>query len=412
MIKLDVLFCGWGEQWQLGTLADNGSVLLFEYAPAALRRGLELSPRHLKLQAAAYGDFAPHQWRLPGLIADALPDGWGMLPLDRLFRKNGRAPTRLSPLERLAFIADRAMGALVFAPADALAQPSAELDLRALGHAAQAIGYGKDRDSELLQQLALLGGASHGARPRLQLQFDPASGQLGALPGDAGTPWLFKLPAHGEHKEVCAVEHVYAELARACGLDVPATCHFDLDRRLAAFGVERHDRSDGMRVPVHTLAGLLHADFRRAQLDYGIYLRVTRMMTRDESQVRAAFERCVFNVLFHHRDDHARSFSFRMDQRWQWRLAPCHDLGFSLGPGGEHQMAVMGERREPAAADLLRLALDAALDPVWAGRVVERMADLGGRFVQLAKTAPIRAATVKAIARIIEDNRLRLARPA
>ncbi|MGZ8257474.1 MAG: HipA N-terminal domain-containing protein, partial [Gallionella sp.] len=73
MKKLSVLYRGWGESWPLGTLADNGRELLFEYSPQALAQGLELSPRHLKLKPDAYGDFPSHLEHLPGLIADALP---------------------------------------------------------------------------------------------------------------------------------------------------------------------------------------------------------------------------------------------------------------------------------------------------------------------------------------------------
>ena len=110
MRRLSVHYCGWGEDWPLGTLAEDGHRLLFEYAPEALAQGLELSPLHLRLRAAAYGDFPEHQLRLPGLLADSLPDGWGLLLMDRLFRKQGlRHP---GALDRLAFIGERAMGAL------------------------------------------------------------------------------------------------------------------------------------------------------------------------------------------------------------------------------------------------------------------------------------------------------------
>src|SRR5690625_4050182 len=96
-------------------VADDGQALLFEYSPEALAQGLELSPLHLKLRADAYGSFPTHLHRLPGLIADSLPDGWGLLLMDRLFRQTGlRHP---GPLDRLAFIGERAMGALRFVPA-------------------------------------------------------------------------------------------------------------------------------------------------------------------------------------------------------------------------------------------------------------------------------------------------------
>ena len=78
MKKLRVFYEGWGERWPLATLADDGRHLLFEYSAEALQQGLELSPRHLALRAQAYGGFPEHQMRLPGLVADALPDGWGL----------------------------------------------------------------------------------------------------------------------------------------------------------------------------------------------------------------------------------------------------------------------------------------------------------------------------------------------
>ena len=77
MKLLTVHYCGWGEDWPLGRLADDGQALLFEYSPEALAQDLELSPLHLKLRADAYGSFPAHLHRLPGLIADSLPDGWG-----------------------------------------------------------------------------------------------------------------------------------------------------------------------------------------------------------------------------------------------------------------------------------------------------------------------------------------------
>jgi serine/threonine-protein kinase HipA len=98
MKKLSVIYAGWGERYVLGYLGDDGSQLLFEYTPEALKRGLELSPLNLKLRQQGYSDFPQHQYRLPGLIADALPDGWGLILQDKLFRKKGwkRSKRRMS----------------------------------------------------------------------------------------------------------------------------------------------------------------------------------------------------------------------------------------------------------------------------------------------------------------------------
>ena len=116
MKKVLVHYQGWDENWPLGTLADDGRRLLFEYSERALSEGLELSPRHLPLQKDAMGDFPRHLERLPGLFADALPDGWGMLLMDRLFRKQGIKPESCSRLDRLSFIGHRGLGALTYEP--------------------------------------------------------------------------------------------------------------------------------------------------------------------------------------------------------------------------------------------------------------------------------------------------------
>lgn len=402
MKKLDVYYEGWGERWQLATLADDGRRLLFEYTPHALEQGLELSPRHLKLRAQAYTDFPQHQMGLPGLLSDALPDGWGLLLMDRLFRQNGLDPARLSVLDRLAFIDGRALGALTFEPASSFALPREDVQLLSL---ARALLSGED--SVLLKQLALLGGSPHGARPKVLVHYDESTGRMSTLPFAAGKPWLVKFQAQDEHKEVCALEALYAELARACELEMPATRHFDLDPKLAGFGVERFDLHEGLRVPVHTLAGLLHANFRLpGSVDYTTFLRATRFLTHDEREVQKAFERAVFNVVFHNRDDHPKNLSFLFTRERRWVLAPAYDLTFCEGPGGHHQMDVCGQALRIERRHLLQLAEQGGLSASWAAQVLERMLLVAESFSRRAEAYAIRATTVKAVdARIVDNGR-------
>ena len=411
MKKIIVTYAGWGERWTLGTLADNGQTVLFEYSETALAQGLELSPRHLNLQAAAYDGFPASQLRLPGLIADALPDGWGLLLMDRLFRRHGRQAGEISPLDRLAFIGDRGMGALTFEPAEPWAMPGQDASLLKLASEAYRVHIDGE-DEAVLLELARLGGSPHGARPKVLVYFCPGSQRVSTYPFEGGEPWLVKFQASGEHKEVCALERAYADLARACGLDMPQAHYFDLSPKLAGFGVARFDREAGMRVPVHTLAGLLHADFRvPGSLDYTTFLRATRYLTQDVREVNKAYERAVFNVLFHNRDDHGKNVSYRLGKDRRWRLAPCYDLTFSTGPGGEHQMDVCGEGRQVTRADLLKLASQADLSPGWAATVIDRMLDQASRFSELTSSFTIRKATFKAVRQTIDANAKRLASP-
>ena len=243
MKTVQVRYQGWGENWPLGTLADDGQQLLFEYSPQALDEGVSLSPRHLPLQKQAMGHFPSHQWRLPGLFADSLPDGWGMLLMDKLFRKQGIRPEQVSPLDRLSFIGHRGMGALTYEPDSQGDVLPDTVDLVALANETALVLQGAD--TETLQRLALLGGSPQGARPKVLVYYDPAMARISTAPMPAGSGWLVKFQALDEHKEVCAIEAFYAQLASACGLDMPTTRVFDLSPQQSALGIERFDLAQG-----------------------------------------------------------------------------------------------------------------------------------------------------------------------
>lgn len=407
MKKLSVIYAGWGERYTLGHLGDDGSRLLFEYTDDAVKRGLELSPLNLKLRHEAYADFPHHQYRLPGLIADALPDGWGLILQDKLFRKKGWNPARMSPLDRLAFVNGRAMGALIFEPSETETLEKADVELIDLAREVREIV--EDGSIEVLRQLAVMGGSPHGARPKVLVNYDRYSGKMANSEDAPGTPWLVKFQAETEHKEVCAVEALYAVMARACGLEMPDTQYFDLDKKLAAFGIARFDREAGLRIPVQTVAGALNANFRLpSSVDYTSMLRLTRFLTRDEREVIKAYERCVFNVVFNNRDDHAKNFSYRLNKAGQWLFSPAYDLTFSEGPGGEHQMDICGEGLAPARKDLLKLAEQGGLKKAVAQEVIQRIATVAADFKKASKDFPIRRATVSTVSDHIEANRARL----
>lgn len=405
MKKLTVLYAGWGERFPLAQLADDGRNLLFQYTPEALARGLELSPYHLGLSRDAYGDFPTHQHRLPGLVSDALPDGWGMLLMDRLFRKNGINIATVSPVDRLAFIGDDAMGALMFEPPAAQHLEKHEVELLRIANSVRNVLSGNGED--MLRELVLMGGSPHGARPKVRLNFDPATGAASTAEDAPGAPWLVKFPGQGEDAEVCAIEYVYADMARRAGIPMPVTHFFVLSNDLTAFGIERFDRANGMRVPVHTVSGLAHADFRHPTLDYLSVLRLTRLLTADEREVLEMYRRCIFNVVFHNRDDHSKNLSFLMRASGSWGVTPGYDLTFNEGPGGYHQMDVCGEAMRIERAHLLDLASKAGIKREDAVAVIDQVCEAAGHFPTAARNMPIRLATWSHIsAKVVHSRNL------
>lgn len=403
MKTLMVMYEGWGERWQLGTLAYAQGQVLFEYSPIALEQKLELSPHRAPLQRTTLSNFRQHMQGLPGFIADSLPDGWGMLLMDRLFRLKGLGPADRTPLDRLAVVSANAMGALTYVPGNPAHLTAGDIQLLELATEAKEVV--DDKDTDALMKLALLGGSPHGARPKVLVEFNESSGRMASVPFPGSTPWLVKFQAQNENKEVCALEFVYSQLAQACGLEMPATRWFDLSPSLAAFGIERFDRERGMRVPVLTLAGLLDADFRIPSVDYETFLRATAFLTKDVRETQKAFERAVFNVVFNNRDDHPKNFSFRLGQDRRWKLAPCYDLTFNEGPRGEHQMDFYGKGLAIPRALLYRLAETADLTRKAADSAIDRICGQAAHFSDYCGAIPVlRPMTVAAIKASIDEN--------
>ncbi|KWN57429.1 type II toxin-antitoxin system HipA family toxin [Burkholderia ubonensis] len=411
--QVDVYYNGWGEQWRWGTLVSTTAItgrplIVFEYSDEARDRGLELSSYTLPLNGPKLRrNFPPHQLALPGPVYDSLPDGWGMLLMDRLFKRRGLNPARIGPLERLAYIGNNAMGALSFEPVAPEGQaPEEDIPLDRLAAEVREVLQGEG--GEFLQTLLRVGGSPQGARPKVLIYRDPRTGAFttAAMPGFEA--WLIKFPAKEEHAEVCAIEMVYAECLRMCGIQTPDTLHFSLPNGLAAFATRRFDRHDGLRVPMQSLAAFTGADYKTAgTLDYVNFLRATQICTNDLREKALAYERAVFNVTFNNRDDHPKNFAYVMSPSGEWKLAPAYDVTFCEGPGGYHQMDVMGEALAIDRKAMLSLADEAEISADVAGGIVDRFCDVASQFAAMTENlfpGGVTQDTLHVIQARIDDN--------
>lgn len=359
--KVDVFYEGWGERWLWGTLVSSTALtgrplIAFEFSQQAVDKGLELSRIAVPLQGPRLRrDFPAHQLGLPGPVYDALPDGWGMLLMDRLFKQRGLNTARIGPLERLNCIGNSAMGAMSFVPSQSdVTTADDHVSLEQLAFEVQEVLEGEG--GEFLQRLLQMGGSPQGARPKALLWRDTEDGRFFTVDGKGRDAWLVKFPAKHEHPEVCAIEAVYSLCLQECGIATPATAWFELPGGLAAFATKRFDRQNGIRVPMQSLAALTGADYRvPGALDYTSFLRATHLCTNDIRQKALAFERVVFNVIFNNRDDHPRNFAYLMSSTGQWQLAPAYDVTWCEGPDGYHQMDVMGEALDISRKQLVAL---------------------------------------------------------
>ena len=366
-MNLDVHLHAYGVRRYVGKLAAQAiqgtqdGRILFQYAPEFLDSGVNLSPFKLPLSPEVKEDPKRTFDGLFGVFNDSLPDGWGLLLLDRALRKRGASLHSCLPLQRLSMVGTHGMGALEYTPAagqgDERDVSVAELD--ALAEESLRVLRDAPVGADQLDRLIQLNGSSAGARPKILVDV---SDDHRIVPQGGGEPWIIKFRSAHESPDAGLVEYAYSKAAREAGLDMPETHLFPSATSPGYFGVKRFDRRQGMKVHVHTACGLLHASHREFSLSYESLLRLTQMLTKDRREVVKMVRLMVFNVRSGNKDDHSKNFSFLLDNDNQWRMAPAYDLTPSEGINGEQTCMVNNKGRNIIDADLLAAAATVDVD--------------------------------------------------
>lgn len=366
----------------VGRLAMRGRQVFFEYNDAFIKGELEISPLRLPLKSGV-SSFDPSLFEgLAGVFSDSLPDGWGRLLFDRFVTAQGIVPSDMTPLDRLAHVGKYGMGALVYEPDYGTEVPQDAINLDTLAQEAQEVL--NVTSEELLQELLALNGSSAGARPKAMIGVDNTRKKIvhGVSKMLKGyTAWLVKFSNSQDGADAGAIEYVYALMAKEAGLDMPEVHLFSGKY----FGVKRFDRDGKKRLHMHTAGGLLHSDFRLPALDYEDLIALTWRLTRNVREAEKMFRLSVFNVLAHNRDDHAKNFSFLMDEKGEWKLSPAYDLTFSSGVRGEQSTMVMGEGKNPSMEHLIKLGVEAQLPKAKVKEIIDQTKSALSGWGKLAK---------------------------
>lgn len=369
----------------VGAVAFDSSlgVYAFGYGPEWIASGPELSPLLMPLRREPYafpaldaGSFHG----LPGLIADSLPDAFGNAVIDSWLAQQGIGRDQISVLDRLAYLGDRAMGALTFhPPARDLDPPVTALQIADIVNQARLVIAGRvaesDTPTDALAQLIQVGSSAGGARAKAVVLFDPGTGRIRSPYGPTEpdfSSWIMKLNgvnatadgsvnALDEPEAYTRIEYAYYLMASAAGIEMA-------DSLLLAEGPRQHfltrrfDRpDDGTRLHMQTLCALAHLDFRyRDAHSYEQYFDAIRALDLGNAAIDQAYRRAVFNVAAVNRDDHTKNVAFLMNADGKWSLAPAYDVTHAFNPVGKwtqrHQMSVNGKFDDIGIADLHRLA--------------------------------------------------------
>jgi len=340
--------------------------------------GIELAPLTMPLAGSrrpwTFPGLETSFHGLPGILADALPDKFGNRLIDQWMAVRGVAPDSITPLDRLAYMGKRGMGALEFRPPMTAARESSRsLDMQTLVEEVR-LAFQGDLATQASSRNALagiirVGTSAGGARPKAVIAWNPATNEIRSGQFDAASGfehWLLKFDGVGTDLDLGTsraygrIEYAYHLMARRAGIEM-APCRLLEENGRAHFMTRRFDRAGNAKHHIQSLCGLRHLDYNaRGSHSYEQWFLTIRQLGLGDSALEQAFRRMAFNVMARNCDDHTKNIAFRLRRGSSWELAPAFDVTHAYSPSSpwvsQHLMSVNGKFSAIAAADLLTIS--------------------------------------------------------
>lgn len=356
---------------KVGELRLERQGIYFVYDRNWLAVGYNLSPITMKFDdKPQLAEDAQLFNGLHGAFADSLPDGWGMLLMDRFFNGTFGDGTayKLTALDRLSYMSNRGMGAFEYQPTSERTELFGHLDLAQLFE--ESIEVQEGGISNVLDSLRLAGGSPGGARPKAIVALSPdlkyATSAFDDIPDDY-SHWIVKFRSVNEPKEAGAIELAYAEMARKAGVEMAESTLLDVrlnnGEQERFFATKRFDREGQNKIHMMTVSALLYASYRMPSMEYMSLLKLTQYLTEDATEVEKMARLMIFNALSHNHDDHTKNFSFLChdpveSQKEIWKLSPAYDLTFSNAMMGGHTTGFGGRSGKPTRKRIKEICKD------------------------------------------------------
>ena len=418
----------WGRRIGAVSWDPDRAVGVFQYDPAFVDAGIELSPFEARVREAPYAfpELGRQSFRgLPGVLADSLPDRFGNRLIDAWLATNGLSADAFNPVNRLCYIGSRGMGALEYEPAIfvgggrggeiELAQ-MVELVNDVLSQKLALSGKleGAD-DRAALQDILLVGTSAGGARAKALLAWNPRTGEFrsGQVDTAAGFEhWILKFDGVTEDREgeladpqgYGRIEYAYHRMARDAGIEM-ANCRLHQEGGRSHFMTRRFDRDEnGRKTHMQSLGALRHFDYRDpSAYAYEQAMETIRRLGLGAPALKQQLRRTVFNIAARNQDDHVKNISFLMDRSGAWRLSPAYDVVYSFNPSGDwtqkHQMSVAGKRDNFQYDDLMRFADASGIKRSSARRAINEVLAVVGNWPRYAREAQVPQQDIQRIQR-------------
>lgn len=364
---------------------DSTGVGSFEFEPSFLKNNLDLAPLKMPVNISSGRIFSFPELRtnnsfrgLPGLLADMLPDRYGNALINAWLARHGRPQNSMNPVEILCFIGKRGMGAMEIEPAFPKGSNIAgKVEIDDLVRIAEDILSGRkefsaslpEDEEKAMSDILKMGTSPAGARAKVLIAFNPATGEVRSGQADAPrgfSHWLLKFDGvtdtqFGPGNGYGRVEMAYHLMAKDAGLEM-TECRLLEENGRAHFMTQRFDRKPGNRkVHMQSFFAMQHLDFNDINsFAYEQLFETMRALGLPYPQAEQLFRRMVFNVLARNCDDHTKNFAFLMTEDGKWRLSPAFDICHSYRPGSiwvSHQsLSLNGKRQNISRNDFLSVA--------------------------------------------------------
>lgn len=404
-------------------LLDNDGRIYFSYSSEFKTKGIQVSPIKLHTDKTdnlyTNNDDRIYQG-MPAIFFDSLPDKYGMGFIDRHFESQGFKTYEITLLHRLSFIGDRGMGAIEYRPKEEEISPNGLGDTLVVKEMYENVknilmnnteAYSIEALMDIIPQASPLGGA----RPKLLITYNKETREVRAnskVLHSGFTRHIIKFDEvyyENESMEFTKFEYLYMSMAKECGIDTANITLYE-DAGLHHLIIERFDRDKhDNKKHIATASALLHKDISvPLAVSYEELFALTNIICKKQSSVEELFRRMVFNTLSFNVDDHAKNFSFMMEENGEWDTTPAYDITYSYGVVKEHLSTIKGKRRDFILQDYLDMAEKNLIKKDEAIKIIKKTVSVLEELEQRAKIIGISKDAVKECLSNISTQLLRI----
>ena len=403
----------WGREVGRLSIDPRRRLPYFEYNREWIETGLDISPLDASIKLPQnlrpiFGASEKMYQKLPPFLADSLPDAWGNELFEQWRQQQGIKMGEITPLDKLAFIGKRAMGALEFLPETSNFNSKENINLKALIDLAEQIYTQRenariDPDQSLTMQALMTVGTSAGGRqPKAIIAINRETGEIrsGQVLGLRGFEHCI-LKFGIKERSTAELEMTYYEMAKKAGIQMMPCWLMDVEGD-QHFVTKRFDREGERKLHMQTLAALYpEAD------SYERLLWVCRKMRLSELDSEEVFRRMVFNILANNTDDHNKNFTFLMDEQGHWNLSPAYDMTYIFNTGGflpetRHCLMIRGKYDGITFDDAMELAAENGIRK--AESIIREVGDAVMEFRVFAEQNGVKEQWISAVENTLNGN--------